>query len=132
MARCIQPLRDPRWDALLQAHPRASIFHSSAWLSSLSRTYQYELRFFDFGRTDADQQGLITFKDRWGATQSVVTYSRYSVSEQGAHVFDLSAARWKSRAAKYMLATCRWARYPRSAGCSTDTLDRTQPILGAF
>jgi CelD/BcsL family acetyltransferase involved in cellulose biosynthesis len=62
------------------------------------------LRLFDFGRTDADQQGLITFKNRWGATQSVVTYSRYSVSEQCAHVFDLTAARWKSRAAKYMLA----------------------------
>lgn len=62
------------------------------------------LRFFDFGRTDAGQQGLITFKNRWGATQSVVTYSRYSVSEQCAHAFDLSAAKWKSRATKYILA----------------------------
>jgi len=62
------------------------------------------LQSFDLGRTDADQHGLITFKNRWGATQSVVTYSRYSVSDQCAHAFDLSAAKWKSRAAKYMLA----------------------------
>ena len=62
------------------------------------------LRFFDLGRTDADQQGLITFKNRWGATQSVVNYSRYSVSEQCAHLFDLSAAKWKSKVAKCMLA----------------------------
>jgi lipid II:glycine glycyltransferase (peptidoglycan interpeptide bridge formation enzyme) len=62
------------------------------------------LRFFDFGRTDADQQGLITFKKRWGAAQSVLTYSRYSMSERCGHVFDLSAARWQSSATKYMLA----------------------------
>ena len=62
------------------------------------------LRRFDLGRTDADQEGLITFKSRWGATQSVVTYSRYSLSGQAAHVFDLSAARWKSRVAKLLLS----------------------------
>ncbi len=62
------------------------------------------LKLFDLGRTDADQQGLITFKNRWGATQSVVTYSRYSESDQCTHVFDLSAGKWKSKAAKHMLA----------------------------
>jgi predicted N-acyltransferase len=62
------------------------------------------LRRFDLGRTDADQQGLITFKSRWGAAKSVVTYSRYSLSGQAAHVFDLSTARWKSRVAKSMLS----------------------------
>jgi predicted N-acyltransferase len=64
----------------------------------------YGLRRFDLGRTDADQQGLITFKSRWGATQSVVTYSRYSLSAEAAHVFDLSAAKWKSRVAKSLLS----------------------------
>jgi CelD/BcsL family acetyltransferase involved in cellulose biosynthesis len=61
------------------------------------------LRFFDFGRTDAEQEGLITFKRRWGADQAVVNYSRYSSSEQCAHAFDLSAGKWKSRAAKFTL-----------------------------
>jgi Acetyltransferase (GNAT) domain len=35
------------------------------------------LRRFDLGRSDPDQAGLITFKDRWGASKSLLTYSRY-------------------------------------------------------
>jgi len=62
------------------------------------------LRTFDLGRSDADQPGLITFKSRWGATQSVLTYSRYSASENSRHVFDLQPEKWKSKAAKYVLA----------------------------
>jgi CelD/BcsL family acetyltransferase involved in cellulose biosynthesis len=69
------------------------------------------LRFFDFGRTDAEQQGLITFKRRWGADQAGVNYSRYSSSEQCAHAFDLSAGKWKSRAAKFTLGHVPRAAY---------------------
>jgi CelD/BcsL family acetyltransferase involved in cellulose biosynthesis len=32
---------------------------------------------FDMGRTDCDNEGLLTFKDRWGATRSTLTYMRY-------------------------------------------------------
>jgi CelD/BcsL family acetyltransferase involved in cellulose biosynthesis len=38
----IDPLQDPRWPELLQAHPQASIFHTPGWLESLRRTYGYE------------------------------------------------------------------------------------------
>jgi hypothetical protein len=62
------------------------------------------LRFFDLGRTNAWQQGLITFKNRWGATQSTLTYSRYSVADTSVPLYDLSSANWKNRAARYMLA----------------------------
>jgi hypothetical protein len=41
-AHCIEPLEDRRWDGFVQRHPRSSIFHSSAWLSALSRTYGYK------------------------------------------------------------------------------------------
>src|SRR5438034_5555456 len=34
-------------------------------------------REFDLGRSDRDNPGLITFKDRWGATRSQLTYWRY-------------------------------------------------------
>ena len=61
------------------------------------------MRFLDFGRTDADQQGLIAFKNRWGATRSVLTYSRYGAAEKSTHIFDLYGSKWKSRAAKYTL-----------------------------
>jgi CelD/BcsL family acetyltransferase involved in cellulose biosynthesis len=61
------------------------------------------LRCLDFGRSNADQQGLITFKNRWGATQSLLTYSRYGAEKRSTHLFDLYSSKWKSRAAKYTL-----------------------------
>jgi Acetyltransferase (GNAT) domain len=38
----LDPLSDPRWDALSSRHPRASIFHQRAWLKALLRTYGYK------------------------------------------------------------------------------------------
>jgi hypothetical protein len=37
----LDPLSDPRWDALVKRHARASIFHTPAWLEVLRRTYGY-------------------------------------------------------------------------------------------
>jgi hypothetical protein len=36
------------------------------------------LRSFDFGRSDLDNQGLIKFKERWGAVRSRLVYCRYT------------------------------------------------------
>lgn len=38
----LDPLRDTRWQELLEAHARASIFHSPGWLKALRCTYGYE------------------------------------------------------------------------------------------
>jgi CelD/BcsL family acetyltransferase involved in cellulose biosynthesis len=38
----IQPLTDPRWEAFLNSHPEASVFHTPGWLEALHRTYGYE------------------------------------------------------------------------------------------
>ena len=38
----VYPLTDARWDELIDRHPRASVFHTSSWLSALQRTYGYE------------------------------------------------------------------------------------------
>jgi len=38
------------------------------------------LRTFDLGRSGREGAGLITFKDRWGATRTTLTYSRYTRS----------------------------------------------------
>jgi lipid II:glycine glycyltransferase (peptidoglycan interpeptide bridge formation enzyme) len=38
----VDPLQDPRWPAFLERHPRASVFHTPAWLELLRRTYGYE------------------------------------------------------------------------------------------
>jgi CelD/BcsL family acetyltransferase involved in cellulose biosynthesis len=61
-------------------------------------------RYFDLGRTDADQRGLIIFKSRWGAKESLLTYSRYALSGDLRHTFDLSNAKAKSANARGLLA----------------------------
>src|ERR1700722_3420959 len=38
----LDPLKDPRWNDLLERHPAASVFHSTEWLEALRRTYGYE------------------------------------------------------------------------------------------
>ncbi len=62
------------------------------------------LRCFDFGRTDADQPGLITFKGRWGAAESLLDYVRYSGAGSSTHLFDLRGGKWKAAAAKFVLS----------------------------
>jgi hypothetical protein len=60
-------------------------------------------RFFDLGRTDIDQQGLATFKNRWGATESMLNYSRYGTANESTHSLDLSNSSSTSNAARYVL-----------------------------
>jgi len=38
----VNPLQDPRWQALVDSHPYASVFHDTAWLKSLRSAYGYE------------------------------------------------------------------------------------------
>src|ERR1035441_8450227 len=38
----IDPLRDPRWAALVENHPRSSVFHTTKWLKALHAVYGYE------------------------------------------------------------------------------------------
>jgi CelD/BcsL family acetyltransferase involved in cellulose biosynthesis len=38
----IDPVCDPRWGALVDSHPRASVFHSTSWLKVLHAVYGYE------------------------------------------------------------------------------------------
>ncbi|HKV38293.1 MAG TPA: GNAT family N-acetyltransferase, partial [Blastocatellia bacterium] len=60
---------------------------------------------FDFGRTDADQHGLIIFKGRWGATQSRLTYSRYVLPGMAPGFLDPATGKdWKTQLAKRLFA----------------------------
>src|SRR5262245_20006552 len=38
----LDPLSDPRWKDLVAWHPDASVFHPSAWLGALQRSYGYQ------------------------------------------------------------------------------------------
>jgi predicted N-acyltransferase len=62
------------------------------------------MRTIDFGRTDDGQQGLITFKNRWGATESQLTYLRYGDSGVTQRFYDVSAATWRNKAAKFVFS----------------------------
>jgi len=43
------------------------------------------MAYLDFGRSDLHQPGLITFKDRFGAARSTMTYFRDSLSTRSGH-----------------------------------------------
>ena len=40
----IDPINDPRWAALVEKHPRASVFHTPKWLTTLQRVYGFKPR----------------------------------------------------------------------------------------
>jgi hypothetical protein len=61
------------------------------------------LSVFDFGRSDWENRGLITFKDRWGANRSALTYSRFSVSSNPIPVFRSEHGGWNRRAAAKLI-----------------------------
>jgi CelD/BcsL family acetyltransferase involved in cellulose biosynthesis len=47
------------------------------------------LRTFDLGRSAFDNQGLITFKDRWGALRTTLSYSRFTCSHSPKVAYDI-------------------------------------------
>jgi len=71
---------------------------------SIKDAKQEGLENLDLGRTDAGQQGLITFKNRWGAKQSVLNYLRFSVHPSTTHFLDMSKAGFKRRAAESVIS----------------------------
>src|SRR5579871_2235754 len=48
---------------------------------------------FDLGRSEMSNPGLVTFKDRWGAERSIVSYLRWSSNPRR----PFSEASWKTR-----------------------------------
>jgi CelD/BcsL family acetyltransferase involved in cellulose biosynthesis len=62
------------------------------------------LRVFDLGRSECDNTGLITFKDRWGAVRSVLTYSRFAAAGDVKGMYRPASSHWKMRVAKGVLA----------------------------
>jgi hypothetical protein len=59
---------------------------------------------YDLGRSEPDHEGLVTFKNNWGAARSTLNYFRYP---QGSSVS--SSSTWKAR-----LAKIAFSRMPKS------------------
>jgi hypothetical protein len=57
----INPLTDPRWERFIANHPRASIFHSTAWLGALQKTYRYEPVAYTTSPASAELTDAIVF-----------------------------------------------------------------------
>ncbi|MGI0084074.1 MAG: GNAT family N-acetyltransferase [Nitrososphaerales archaeon] len=71
---------------------------------SIEEAKNLGLRTFDLGRSECDNEGLIRFKDRWGAIRSSVTYSRWMTSAKSRDRYKSPQAQWKLRIAKRVMA----------------------------
>jgi hypothetical protein len=57
----LDPLADPRWEALVNWHPRASVFHTVPWLEALYRTYGYQPVVYGFPSSENGLRSGIVF-----------------------------------------------------------------------
>jgi CelD/BcsL family acetyltransferase involved in cellulose biosynthesis len=55
------------------------------------------LRTFDLGRSDIKNQGLITFKDRWGSARSSLVYSTFNASRRAPESLPVPHEGWKEQ-----------------------------------
>jgi len=72
------------------------------------------LRMFDLGRSEWDNTGLITFKDRWGSARSTLTYARFSLSPPS-DMFGRNVTEWAGRIARRVVP-CLPDRVLRTVG----------------
>jgi hypothetical protein len=70
--------------------------HLLLW-KSIQDAKQDGLRIFDMGRSDWNDSGLLTFKDRWGASRSAVRHSRIGKSASASNAHHHNRADWKER-----------------------------------
>ena len=76
--------------------------HLLLW-HSIREAKEEGLSTFDLGRSESTNSGLVTFKDRWNAARSVLTYLRYSNSEHLPKFNGVGSKSWQTRVAKSLL-----------------------------
>jgi hypothetical protein len=77
--------------------------HLLYW-TSIQQAKALGCQVFDFGRCDSDQEGLMTFKRRWGATQSILQYHRYAIHGKRGLTFQPAGSSWRMRLAEMVFA----------------------------
>ena len=70
-----------------------------------------DLNEIDFGRSDLDNEGLITFKDRFGTTRKRLTYVQYPQAKKGEGM-----SRWDKPAFRRVLQILPDAVLPMASG----------------
>jgi hypothetical protein len=58
----------------------------------------------DLGRSDRSNAGLITFKNRLGGAESLLSYSRRGLSSRGMNLFIENHEDWKLRLVKGLIS----------------------------
>jgi hypothetical protein len=71
--------------------------HLLMW-RSIEEAKRDGLRVFDLGRSEWGSTGLITFKDRWGASRSTIEYARLIGPADSKEVFMSVDGNWQERA----------------------------------
>lgn len=77
--------------------------HFLLW-KAIEQAKSLGLKRFDLGRSDADNSGLITFKSRWGAAQSTLTYLRYASTPNSRSSFIPAHSDWRVGLAKHIFS----------------------------
>jgi hypothetical protein len=70
--------------------------HLLLW-KSIQEAKQDGLRLFDLGRSDWGNSGLLTFKDRWGASRSTLEYSRIGRAISSSVAHSSHQTNWRER-----------------------------------
>lgn len=73
--------------------------HLLLW-RSIEEAKARKLRVMDLGRSECENTGLVTFKDRWGGNRSVLTYFRFAAPATSRGHFVPADADWKQRAVR--------------------------------
>lgn len=73
--------------------------HSLIWKAILEAK-KNGLRVLDLGRSDSGNNGLITFKDRFGSQRSTLIYSRFAASRDSKSHYQARADNWAKRVAR--------------------------------
>jgi hypothetical protein len=76
--------------------------HSLFW-RIIQEAKEGGMRVLDLGRSEQENSGLITFKDRWGARRSTITYSRFVESPDSMDQYKTDGGSWVERGARQLL-----------------------------
>jgi CelD/BcsL family acetyltransferase involved in cellulose biosynthesis len=88
--------------------------HLLLWRSILDAK-QSGLTQFDLGRSNRENTGLVTFKNRWGAGSAPLTYSRFSLTPASFFNLNSNTEPWKTRVVRQFVSSLPTPLF-RSAG----------------
>ncbi len=137
----IDPLDDPRWAVFIERHPRATVFHSPAWLGALRDTYGYEPFVLTTTAQGPLDDGLVACRVRtwWAKRLVALPFSDHcdplvSRDEDAEELYAalrrrMEEGQWRSAEARPLTMACGW---PAAASYAIHALDLARPLDRIF